>query len=81
MESSKVHCTMIHFSKAFHEVNRDIVKDRLLKLCLPKMIDILSFLSIRYILENTFPKVRYNNKKGEDLKMNNGFRKDEFITI
>ena len=37
-ESSNIHCVMINISKAFDEINRDVMIDKLLKSSIPKRI-------------------------------------------
>ena len=48
--NSNIHCGMIYLSKAFDEINHDVMIDKLLKSSLPKII----VRTIGYTLKNVF---------------------------
>ena len=56
-ENSDIHCAMIDLSKAFDEINHDVIIDKLLKSSLPNIIVITD----GYMLNNTFDDVRFDN--------------------
>ena len=75
-ENSNVHCAMIDLSKAFDEINHDILIDKLLKTSLPKII----VRTIGYMLKNTFADVRFNNGISEKWKINKGSRQGGILS-
>ena len=52
---------MIDLSKAFDEINHDVMIDKSFKSRIPKII----VRTIGYMLKNTFADVRIDNVKGE----------------
>ena len=63
-------------SKAFDEMNIDVMIDKLLKLSLPKII----VRTIRYMLTNTFADSCFNNGKWEKLKINIRSRQGKILS-
>ena len=58
-KNSNIHCAMIDLSKAFDEINPDIMIDKSLKSSLPEII----VRTVENVLKNTFADVRFNNGK------------------
>ena len=69
-ENTNVHCAMIDLSKAFDDINHDILIEKLLKTRLPKII----VRSIGYMLRNTFAEVHFNEGISEKWKIKKGSR-------
>ena len=61
---------MIDLSKAFDQINHDVMIDNLLKYSLQKVI----VRTTGYMLKNTFAGVLLNNGKGEKWEINRGSR-------
>ena len=67
-DNSNIHRTMINLSRAFDQINHDVMIDKLLKSSLPKII----VRTIEYMLKNTYHGVSFNNQ----LK---GYVKEELL--
>ena len=75
-ENSNIHCAMIDLSKAFDETNNDVIIVKLLKSSLPKLI----VRTIRFMLNNTFADVSFNNGNEEIWKINKDSRQGGILS-
>ena len=63
-ENNNIHCATIDLSKAFDEINHDVMIDKFLKSSLPQII----VRTIGYMLKITFTDVPFNNVNEKNYK-------------